>query len=118
MKRYLTGCDFGKMLVDAGIIPEDSGDVIIEVPLAGVVTIHTRLFATENLMAVVKAAAAEGARVVETQAEADAPRLVHGMNCQKSAHEIKGLHHLESEDGPFTHDGVTYCGRCHQELSR
>lgn len=53
MKRIITGWDFGKALMDAGIIPPNSGDLIIEVPVGGPVIIHSVALADERLLNVV-----------------------------------------------------------------
>lgn len=39
----------------------------------------------------------------------------HGINCRKVPHCFRGdgYLHMESDDGPYDVDGVTYCGRCH-----
>ena len=37
----------------------------------------------------------------------------HGVNCPKRAHDRGGYLHDEEDDGPYTVDGLTYCGRCH-----
>lgn len=55
MMKFLAGNTLGKALVDAGIIPPNSGDLIIHVPVAGVVTIHVALIGEENLIDVIKA---------------------------------------------------------------
>lgn len=42
--------------------------------------------------------------------------MVHGVNCEKSAHTGDGYMHGEDDDSPYDVDGVMYCGRCHRAL--
>ena len=44
------------------------------------------------------------------------PAAVHGQTCTKRKHRNSGYLHSPSDDGPFTDDGVVYCGRCHVAL--
>jgi len=44
--------------------------------------------------------------------------MMHGLDCAKASHypgETGYLHALE-DDGPYTVDGVEYCGRCHAAI--
>lgn len=52
-KRVISGWEFGKALAEAGILPPNCGDLIIEVPVGGVVTIHTCSFGDERLLDVI-----------------------------------------------------------------
>lgn len=62
-KRVVTGIDFGKMLIDAGVIPENCTRVIIDIPMDGVVTIHTAILPYEENMLKVNWAALRPAEI-------------------------------------------------------
>ena len=51
-------------------------------------------------------------------AEVGALRIIHGIGlCEKALHEEwTGYSHLECDDGPYSVDSITYCGRCHVVL--
>lgn len=51
-KRIMTGEELGRILIEQGIIPPLSGDVVIEVPIEGVVVVHTAVFGDERLSVV------------------------------------------------------------------
>ena len=53
MKRIISGWELGEALMKAGVIPENCGNLLIEVPISGPVTIHTRMFADESILKVV-----------------------------------------------------------------
>ena len=52
MKQIITGMDLGKLLLEAGLIPPNSGDVIIECPVDGPVILHCIAFGDERMLAV------------------------------------------------------------------
>jgi hypothetical protein len=64
MKKIVSGWELGEALVKAGIIPEHCGDVIIEVPVGGVVIIHCKMFADESILKVIPTSV-EGFKIVE-----------------------------------------------------
>lgn len=45
-------------------------------------------------------------------------RKVHGVNCPKVFHDPArtGYLHDDSDDSPYSVDGVDYCGRCHMGM--
>ncbi len=51
--KVITGWDFGKALADAGILPANCGDLIIEVPVGGPVIIHSVAFGDDRLLNVI-----------------------------------------------------------------
>ena len=63
MKQIITGMDLGKLLLEAGLIPPNSGDVIIECPVGGPVILHCIALGDERMLAVFSAAV-KGAKIV------------------------------------------------------
>lgn len=51
----VTGIDLHEALEEAGLIPPNCGDLIIEVPLDGIVTIHEIRWAPRKLLEVIRA---------------------------------------------------------------
>lgn len=51
--KVITGWEFGKALADAGILPRNCGDLIIEVPVDGPVIIHMVAFGDDRLLNVI-----------------------------------------------------------------
>lgn len=43
-------------------------------------------------------------------------KIIHGKDCPKAPHESPGMLHSIDDDSPYTVDGVTYCGRCHEYI--
>lgn len=42
--------------------------------------------------------------------------IQHPADCEKVPHTKDGYLHSETDDSPYTVDGVKYCGRCHYAI--
>jgi hypothetical protein len=89
MMKVITGWDFGKALLDAGVIPPNCGDVFIEVRVGGVVIIHTAIFADERILNIVGASLKSARITVEEKPEATAAERLRRL--PKAFEEWRGM---------------------------